>query len=369
MNAVLERTRTPDRRPRVVMAGPLPPGIGGMVTVIEDLSTSRLAREVDLVLFDTRKTTPEGRSLLEGVMARARLWARWWKALGQSGTVVHIHTCSGLSFFLDGTLLLLARVRGRPALLHVHGGLFEDFLRGLSPLALRVARFIARRASVVVVLSAGWRDRLLPLLPGARLSIVENGICLPSQQAQARSPAVPTLLFLGNVSVAKGVEDLIEAAGRLQHPFRLVLVGADEPAGISERLKERARQLGIHDRVIFAGPVYGAAKYEHLRDADIFVLPSHAEALPMSLLEAMAHGLAVVASRVGAIPSVIEAEHSGLLITARDVEELAAALDRLVADRDLRMRLGREARRVAHERYSADRAAGELMDLYRKVAA
>ena len=370
MSAVLEPP-TRSGRPRVVMAGPLPPGIGGMVTVIEDLSASRLAHDVELILFDTKKTTPQGRPLWQGIAARFGLWSRWWNALksNDGDTVAHIHTCSGLSYFLDGTLLLLARARGVPALLHIHGGLFEDFLRSLSPLARRAAQFIARRASQVVVLSADWRDRLAPLLPGARLSVVENGICLPVEEP-TRAPAdVPTILFLGDVAVAKGVEDLIEAAGRLKQPFRLVLVGGDNPTGVSAQFKARAQQLGMADRVIFVGPVYGPAKYGYLRDADIFTLPSHAEAMPMSLLEAMAYGLAVVASRVGAIPSVIDPERTGLLVAPRDVDGLAAALDRTLSDRALRERMGLAAQQVARERYSADRAAGELIELYRKVAA
>jgi len=99
------------------MAGPLPPLVGGMSTVIEDLSRSSLAREVDLVLFDTRKPTREGRRLVEALGARLRLWRAWWASLGGTGradrrrTIAHIHTCSGLSFFLDAAYLLLAGLR------------------------------------------------------------------------------------------------------------------------------------------------------------------------------------------------------------------------------------------------------------------
>jgi len=369
MSAVLEHTRIHSVRPRVVMAGPLPPAIGGMVTVIEDLSHSRLAREADLVLFDTKKVTPPGRTLMQGISARLGLWARWWTSLRGRGTVAHIHTCSGLSFFLDGSLLLLARVRGVPAVLHVHGGMFEDFLRSLPPVARVVAQFIARRASQVIVLSAGWHARLAPLLPGARLCVVENGITLPPQPVERGATNIPTILFLGNISAAKGIEDLIEASAQLTHPFRLVLVGGDDPAGMTERMKARTEALGVAEHVVFAGAVYGARKYEYLRTADIFVLPSHVEALPMSLLEAMAYGLPVVASRVGAIPAVVDTEKNGLLIEPRDRAGIAAALDRLLADPGLRARLGSAAGKLAHERYSVDRAAGELLDLYRKVAA
>jgi len=350
------------------MAGPLPPAIGGMVTVIEDLQASRLARDADLVLFDTKKTTPEGRSFQQAVAARFWLWTRWWSALGGRGTVAHIHTCSGLSFFLDGSLVLLARLRGVPVVLHIHGGMFEDFLRSLGALPAALARFIARSASQVVVLSEGWRERLSPLLRGARMTVVENGIALPAQPAARNSGEVPTILFLGNVSTAKGVQDLLDACAKIDRPYRLVLVGGDDPAGSRAAFAQQAARLRIQDRVDFVGPIYGERKHDFLRGADLFVLPSHAEALPMALLEAMAHGLPVVATRVGAIPSVIESGRSGMLVEARDVAGLASTLQTLLDDAALRRSLGDEARRVAHGRYSVDRAAGELMHLYRSVA-
>lgn len=365
---VFEHTPTLSKRPRVVMAGPTPPAIGGMVTVLEDLLASRLAHDADLVLFDTKKSTPEGRSLLQAVAARISLWGRWWNALKGPNTIAHIHTCSGLTFFLDGALLLLAKARGVPVLLHIHGGLFEQFLRSLSPLALGVARLIARSANHVLVLSEGWRTLLSPLLRGARIAVVENGIALPSRVVERSDSEVPTILFLGNVSIAKGLEDLIDACARLNHPFRLVVVGGEEPPGIAVRLTSRAAALDIAERMVFVGPVHGPRKYDYLGSADIFVLPSHAEALPMSLLEAMAYGLAVVVSRVGAVPSVVEDGLNGLLVEPRDVPGLAASLERLLQDAGMRSRMGREARRVAYERYSVDRTANELMAIYLKVA-
>jgi len=354
-------------RLRVVMAGPLPPAIGGMVTVIDDLSKSQLAKDVELVLFDTKKTTPAGRSLLHAVHSRLRLWARWWAALRGETSVAHIHTCSGLTYFLDGSLLFIAGIRGVPALLHIHGGLFEDFLRKLSAPARWLARVIARRAAVVIVLSASWREKLSPLLPGAKLIVIENGIALPGDHATRPPWKIPSILFLGNISIAKGVEDLIEAAARLTVPYRLVLVGADDPEGMTTRLKARAAELCIDRHIVFAGPAYGMDKHQYLREADIFVLPSHAEGLPMSLLEAMASGLAVLSTRVGAIPSVLTHEENGLLVDARDVRGLSAALERLLRDERLRKHLASNAQQLARTHYSVERTAAELMNVYRRV--
>ena len=205
------------------MAGPLPPLVGGMSTVIEDLSRSSLAREVDLVLFDTRKPTREGRHLVEALGARLRLWRAWWASLGGTGranrrrTIAHIHTCSGLSFFLHTAYLLLARLRQVPVVLHVHGAGFDAFLAGRGPVPGALVRWAARRAARVVLLCEEWWCRLAPRLPGARLAVIENGIAALPAFAGTAAGADGTIRvrFLGNLGRRKGVSELLQAVAAL----------------------------------------------------------------------------------------------------------------------------------------------------------
>ena len=98
-------TANPAEWPGILMSGPLPPPPGGMASVLAMLAESSLARRVRLELFDTAKRTPEGRSAWQGWVARASLMRRWWRQLGElPAAIAHIHTCSGLTFFLDGLL-------------------------------------------------------------------------------------------------------------------------------------------------------------------------------------------------------------------------------------------------------------------------
>lgn len=353
-------------RLRVVMAGPLPPAIGGMATVIDELSHSELTREVDLVLVDTKKQTREGRTLREAVAARLHLWRTWWQALGGGDTVAHIHTCSGLSYFLDGTLLALARLRRVPVVLHVHGGFFDRFLDGLSAPWSTVARVLANNAAAVIVLSDEWRTRLAPRLPGARLRVIRNAVAEPPDFESEKRDRL-TILFLGGLTTAKGVRELVTAMAAVPPGARLVLVGEEHEAGIIAQLQEEAAKLGLADRVVFAGAAYGEAKHRWLAEADIFVLPSHAEGLPMSLLEAMAAGLPVVVTPVGGVPSVVTHEEHGLFIPLRDHSALAAALRRLVEDPALRARLAEAGRRRCRAEFGMERAVREYLTLYHSV--
>lgn len=355
---------------RVVMTGPLPPALGGMASVVAALGASSLAQQTQLVLFDTGKQTPEGRSLWQGMQARLSLMLRWWRILGAapgSRTVAHLHTCSGLTFFLDGLLLWLARLRGVPGLLHIHGARFDDFLDGLAPPLRWLARHLARSAAVVVVLSEEWRERLAGRLPGARLAVVQNGVprpALPSLPPDSTRGAEVRFLFLGNLCRRKGVDVLIQAAALARENWRVELAGGEEEPGYHAIAAADIARWQVAERVSLLGPKVGAQKDALLASASGFVLPSLAEGLPMALLEAMAARLPVVVTRVGAMPEVVRAEVEGLLVAPGDAPALAAALDRLAADAALRARLGAAAEHSYEAGYGVERMVGVLMPLY-----
>jgi glycosyltransferase involved in cell wall biosynthesis len=353
---------------RVVMAGPLPPAIGGMATVIDDISRSSLAREVELILFDTGKQTPAGRSLTQAIAARVALWRAWWQALSPANrTVAHIHTCSFLTYFLDGVYVSLARLRGVPVVLHVHGGRFDTFLDELSPFALGIARFIARRATRVVVLSGEWEKKLAERLPGAHLTVIENGVAEPQLIEVSKTNGEIVVLFLGNLCQRKGILDLVACAGQLPPSVRLVLVGGEEDPGITERVRAELAQQGIESRVELVGPAVGEAKFRWLRKADIFVLPSYAEGVPISMLEALAAGLPAIVTPVGGIPSVLQDGEHALFVPPGDRAALAEAITRLAGDVDLRSRMGVSARRHVLEHYGIECTAQKYLQLYESL--
>lgn len=352
----------------VMMAGPLPPAIGGMTSVVCDLAESTLREAFELRLFDTGKRTPARRSLATAISTRFSLWRQWWSLLRQTKPIVaHIHTCSGLTYFLDGALLLLARLQGTPVLLHIHGGGFERFLTELNPVSAAAARWIARRATRVVVLSESWRERLAVQLPGASFAVVGNGVPVPRELPRRPDPPPFVVLFLGTVSRDKGVEELIRAAADHRGRARFVLVGPPGDPAFMARMQALVAELGLVESVEFAGPAQGEHKHAWLARAHVFVLPSRMEAFPVSILEAMAAGLPVIATTVGAVPTMIESGRSGLLVSAGDVASLSSAIASMLSDATLRDRLAACARTECIQRFSIERTAGVLQGLYAEV--
>ena len=177
-------------------------------------------------------------------------------------------------------------------------------------------------------------------------------------------PADPVhLVFLGYLSARKGVPELLEAlAGPALAalPWRATLAGG----GPVDEFRARAIALGLADRVAFPGWIDQPSASALCAAADILVLPSHAEGLAMSILEGLAHGLAVVATPVGAHAEVIEPEQSGLLVPPGDVAALAAALARVVGDPALREHLRAAARHRFLDRFDVRSYASSLARLH-----
>jgi glycosyltransferase involved in cell wall biosynthesis len=190
----------------------------------------------------------------------------------------------------------------------------------------RLTRRILVDARRVTANSESLRELAERSFPGIPIEVITNGVCTTTFRPNERRPEAKQrrLLCVARLVPRKGLEDLVAA---LSDPalaaYTLTIVG-DGP--LRSKLKTLARSLGVAHRVVFAGRLHGHELSECYGRADCFVLPSHAESCSMSLLEAMASGLPVVAARTGGIPEFIEDERNGKLFTAGDVRDLAAAV-------------------------------------------
>jgi glycosyltransferase involved in cell wall biosynthesis len=337
-----------------------------MASVLGALQDSTLSRRVDLRMFETGKTTPQNRPLPQGILARLRLMAAWWRLFGSCPVpVAHIHTCSGLTFFMDGLLLLASRLRGAPAVIHIHGARFDAFLDGLPVPARALARWICRRAHAVIVLSPEWRERLAQRLPGCELRTVANGVSVSARAGALHGLGTPCFVFLGNLGQRKGVHVLLEAVAVAREPWTLRLAGGEEQPGFTQWVRDEIQRLGVSSRVQLLGAVVGDAKIKLLTEAQGFVLPSLAEGLPMALLEAMAAGLPVVVSAVGAMPEAVREGLDGHVVPPNDPKALAAAMDDLARAPDQRERFGASAAERCRALYGIEGMVDALMGVYR----
>jgi glycosyltransferase involved in cell wall biosynthesis len=258
----------------------------------------------------------------------------------------------------------LARLARVPYILHVHAGDFEAFYRRTSRFGRALLRNLYANAAAVIALSPAWRAPIEAVVPEARVVVVPNPVSIPAWNPRA-APRRPVALFLGVVRPEKGVYELLAAWGQVLSKLpdaRLVIAGSGE----LDRARALAGELGLGDTVDFPGWIDAGAKARLLANASVLVLPSHFEALPMAVLEGMAAGLPIVATRVGAIPDAV-GEDAGLLVPPRDPEALAEALVTALGEEPRRIAMGAAARLRARDTYSADVVVPAIEQLWASV--
>ena len=289
--------------------------------------------------------------------------------LSRRVALVHVHMAAKGSVLRKGIIVYAVKLLGTPVVLHLHGGNLEIFYRAIGARLRRaVARMIAK-ADGVIVLGSYWRSFVvdeLGISPRV-IDVLPNGIADPGQPARPSNRRECRILFLGDVCEDKGVSDLLAAlAGpRLRRAsWTLQIAGK----GQIQSYRALAHRLGIAERVCFLGWVLEPAAQDLLAAADVLVLPSHFEGLPMAVIEAMAYGLAIVATSVGAVADAISHEESGLLVPVGDIRQLADALLRVVEDVPLRHRLMQAARRRFLRQFEIIAIVRQLETIYAKYA-
>ena len=227
------------------------------------------------------------------------------------------------------------------------GGFFRAFAARTRECRERLERL--RRIPRVAVLSGFMRQNLIDNgFAPERIAVIPPPVAVPEALPERPENVPPKLLFTGQLIRGKGVDQLLRALPLLHHDFRLVIAGE---GNMRPRLERLARQLGVTDKVSFAGWV---ADPERLyAQCDIAVLPFFWQE-PFGLVgpEAMARALPVVAFRTGGVDEWLCDGENGLAVPPRDIPAFAAAVDRLLADREERIRLGRRGREGVRERFS-----------------
>lgn len=278
--------------------------------------------------------------------------------------ILHIH--NPFSYYLYGTLA--GRAAGRTKIVNtIHAtAMFDHPLFGPRGRALFRAAALLSDGLVSVCSEVDRFLRFRFFLPGLRRFVVDNGIDLaPFLAVPARDPRDEVVFgSAGRMAPEKNHRVLIEAfalAHRKHSRIRLRLLGS----GVLEpKLKEQARRLGLGDSIEFCGFGHDAPAF--LSGLDVYVLPSDFEGLPLSLLEAIASGLPVVATAVDGVPRIVENTDSGWLCPPNNPQALMAAMEGAIACPDRRERAERSRRLVA-QGYSAERMASDYERLYQTL--
>jgi glycosyltransferase involved in cell wall biosynthesis len=276
--------------------------------------------------------------------------------------VVHAHCGTRAGLWRQSAFIALAAAARCPVIVHLHGGGFERLYDAASAPARAVISFILERAACVIAPTESLRVWARSVAREAYVVCVPPPVTIHAGSAEVKRQNL--VLFLGTLEAEKGIVDLLQAVASLRPAIpdvRLVCAGEGDRAGAVARHAER---LGIGDAVKFIGRVGPSGKRTLLESAAAFVLPSSAEGLPVSLLEAMAAGVPVIASPTGGVPEAVVDGVSGFLVAPGDSVALSRLLRKLLLERVLGARLGAAGRESVRLRFAPERSIARLEEIY-----
>ncbi len=356
-------------RPRLLFVSPLPPPRGGISNWMVAVRESALRERFEIRVVNSSPSAEQivaisrlrGRRILDAIRILARVV---FELVRFRPDVVHVNTSYFWAFLRDGLTIRLARLCGARTVLHVHGGDFVEWAEGSNALVDSFVRATLRKADLVIAITKPTQEWLEKEIGAERVRYLPNFVRLdavgtaPDRSGREGRPV--EVLFVGWLLEAKGVRELLAAARELPD-VRFTLVGHQEPHFTAEI---RDELLAFGDRLRALPARSHEEVFQLYREADVFVLPTWREGFPNVVIEAMAAGLPVVSTPVGAIPEAIEDGISGLLVPARDAVALARALRRLCDDPALRRQLGARARARVEAVFAYEIVVAQLEAFY-----
>lgn len=358
---------------------------GGAQRYVYDLATrARAAGYAPVVAAGTPGELAERLSVagirviaIPGLARDVRLFSDLQALFGLAGilrrerpAVVHVNSskagiAAALAFFLSG-------YRGR-SVFTVHGWAYNEDRNIIAKAGIALLYWLIMfDFSTVICVSEGTRRqaRWMPFA-GRRMVVVRNGIAPVSLYSReyARMTLMPSrkssvwIGTLAELHPIKGLDVLLTAFAALAKEFPETFLALFGEGQERARLETLAAELGLTERVRFFGHLKDGASY--LSAFDIFVQPSHSEALAYAVIEAGHAKLPVVATKVGGIPEIVKDGETGLLVPPGDALQLQAALVRLLRNEDMRARLGNALHARVVQDFDAERMAEETFALYR----
>jgi glycosyltransferase involved in cell wall biosynthesis len=336
---------------------------GGIASVVNAYRAGGLFDRIPVSYLSTHS---DGSFLRKAYLALLAFVQYFGWLVFKPGFVLHAHVSSRASFWRKSFFIMPTLWAGNDVIFHLHGSEFMRFyLDECSAFRQKLVRHVMNRCTRIIVLSESWRLNIARITNNAQVTVLMNPAVPPGERRAVRPRRNDTLLFLGRLGHRKGIFVLLEALAAVRSQFRhvVLLCGGD---GELDRVRAEMARLDLNDNVTLLGWVKGAAKEELLESSTVYVLPSFDEGVPMSILEAMAWGLPVIATPVGGIPEVVTDGREGMLVAPGDAGALGRAICRLLADAELRAQMSRNGRLRFQTDFSIQSVLDKLESIYRR---
>ena len=337
------------KHPKVLVVGPFSEQAGGVITFQRNLMEySDLKERWTCIPYNISRPAKKNQNIAHGYEAFLQSdVSRMMKAVGitfknmlsfpralHDIDVLQIQSSDYYSFWEAAVYTRIAKAWKKPTVVRF-GGAFDRFYEQSSSRQQKLIRACLQHPDQIIVQSEKWKKYFSQFRDSKQINIVPNAVPFPPP-IPARDNTIPIALFICTAEAKrKGIDTILKAAPSLRGHVKFLFIAANE------EVHAQVNQLGLQDIIEVRGTVTRKEMKEVIYpSADIFLIPSHGEGFPNSMLEAMASGLPVIGSYAGAIPEVIEPPKNGFLLDASDHTKLTEYILKLANNRSLREEQG-----------------------------
>jgi glycosyltransferase involved in cell wall biosynthesis len=281
--------------------------------------------------------------------------------------IIHIHGASNGSFYRKFIIFLICRYIFRKKIVyHIHGGGFGNFYKKSGSFSKRLIRTLLNNSDCIITLSQSWYKYFHENFNIKKLVILPNIIDYPHKLQRTISPDSLTFLFFGLICEAKGIFDLLTVIENNKEDYRSrmkLLIGGN---GDTRKLQALINDHHTGDIIEYLGWVDNEKKSAAFNNSDVFVLPSYSEGLPISILEAMSYGKAIIATDVGGVSEIVRENENGILIEPGNLPQIRQAINRMLDHKDLVKTFG-EFSELQVQKYLPDEVLKKLEEIYKSL--
>jgi glycosyltransferase involved in cell wall biosynthesis len=369
-----------NNKQKILLVGPLLPVLGGMNVALHNLAASDLKDRYELTVLDVTGYRTKGKKAFFGLNIFYQLYLLFkliYILVSKNPKIVHVQMASYFYFYRRSADIIICKLFGKKVIFHLRGGYFIDFYTKSSPPAKWMIRSVMRLSDRVIALSGYWKDFLSSIIEPGKITVVPNGVKLSDFHLKSNKKiemGLPencvSVIFIGAIGKRKGAFDMLDVIPKVSDRIQnvtFVFCGTGEYLGEIEKFRKMIKKEKNYPNMKYFEKIYGQELRDHYLSSDIFILPSYAENLPNSLLEAMAAGLPVVVSDVGAIPEVVKDGVNGFIIKAGDIDSIVEKVTILAQNSELRKTMGLRNIELVREKYDMPIIADKIGKIYEEL--
>jgi glycosyltransferase involved in cell wall biosynthesis len=340
---------------------------GGIASVIRTLYEENKSHPYPINIILLKTSHYMDKSIIFEFFLLASAFSKYlFFILSKNVDIVHIHSSAHISFYRKILFFIFAKVFRKKVIFHLHSSDFYEFFLTTNPIKASIIKFVFQKSDLVITLCKDWKHKLLNRYSDLNVKTIHNPISIhehvrkehfnPSEKMQ--------VLFLGFLISSKGIQDILKLGLLFKknnvNNIKIVIAGKGK---LESWLMEKILSNGLNDILEFVGWVDNKEKSELLKNSMVYFLPSYKEGMPISILEAMCHSMAIVSTRVAGIPDLVKGGLNGELAVPGDIKSFYKILTTFADNPQKVEEMGLASRRLV-KNFDSPKIWSKIIDSY-----